>query len=153
MGAHGQTPEALKMHRLASVGVGGALFLLAPPPPAQPQCLTHQVFQGPSVASGRRGRWGPGLEQRGDLVLQLSELTLKLSRAVRRPSPSAFRAYTEAKQVLTLKRHLDKPAEEIASVFYSSEVTWSQPCAKDRQLLSQQKVARSSGHVGVSPIS
>ena len=62
VGAHGWAPEALKMHRLASEVGGGPLFLLAPPPPAQPQCLTHQVFQGPSVAGGRRGRRGPGLD-------------------------------------------------------------------------------------------
>lgn len=132
VGAHVQTPEALKMHRLASVGVGGG-SISSSPSATRPATVSH-----PPGLSGPLGRkWEAGTR----------------SGAARRPSPSAFRAYTEAKQVLTLKRHPDKPAEEIASVFYSSEVTWSQPCAKDHQLLSQQKVPRSSGHVGVSPIS
>ena len=73
--------------------------------------------------------------------------------ATKKPSPSVFRTHIEAKQILTLKRCPDGPTKEIALVFYSSEVTWSQPCAKDRQLPSQRKVPRSSGHVGVSPIS
>ena len=73
--------------------------------------------------------------------------------ATKKPSPSVFRTHIEAKQILTLKRCPDGPTKEIALVFCSSEVTWSQPCAKDRQLPSQRKVPRSSGHVGVSPIS
>ena len=82
VGAPGRSPEDLKMHRLA-LGVGGGSVSSSPFPThgvhsVSPIRSTHtRSSWPPSVTCGR---WGPALEQRRNLVLQFSELTLKLSR-------------------------------------------------------------------------
>lgn len=83
VGAHGRFPEDLKMHRLA-LGAGGGCSISSSPFPTHgvhsvsPIRSTHtRSSWPPSVTCGRRGS---ALEQRRNLVLQFSELTLKLSR-------------------------------------------------------------------------